>query len=117
MSNAEILEYYMNDDNGGNLIKKCVDCQFAKLPIADNWKKQYQEDFYHDLIIYLMDYPKLEKVHKEGHMNACVTRIILNQIYSSSSSFYHTYLKPIMKMNELKDIKDDNTSIWQELGK
>ena len=78
MTNAEIVEYYMNDDNGGNLPQKCVDCQFSKLAKTEPWKYQYKDDFYDDLIIILLEYnhEKLLNAHENGHMNALITRII-----------------------------------------
>lgn len=114
MTNLEIVNHYMNDDKGENLIKKCVDIQFQKLPYTDAWKQQFKEDYYHDLILELLDYDKLEKTHNEKHMNALITRIILNNLYSDSSRFYCKYLRPMMKSNEMKDkyivTVDDN--IW-----
>lgn len=110
MTNAEIVEYYMNDDNGGNLLKKCVDCQFSKLAKTEPWKYQYKDDFYSDLVILLLEYnhEKLLNAHENGHMNALITRIIQNNIYSSSSKFYTTYLKFDLMSNDLEDLQDDN---------
>ena len=109
MTNAEIVEYYMNDDNGGNLPRKCVDCQFKKLAKSEPWKYQYKEDFYDDLIVYLLTYDneKLNNAHENGHMNALITRIIQNQIYSSSSKFFTQYLRFSLKSNDLDDLIDE----------
>ena len=95
MTNGEIVDYYMNSDNGGNLPRKCVEYQFLKLARNEPWKMQYMEDFYDDLIVYLLTYDneKLNNAHENHHMNALITRIIQNQIYSSSSKFYHNYLR------------------------
>ena len=110
MSNAEIVEYYMNDDNGGNLLKKCVDCQFSKLAKTEPGKYQYKDDFYSDLVILLLEYnhEKLLDAHEHGHMNALITRIIQNNIYSKSSKFFTTYLKFDLLSNDLEDLQDDN---------
>ena len=111
MDNAEILEYYMNDDNGGNLVKKCVDFQFEKLGRKEAWKMQYKEDFYHDLIVYLLTYnnEKLNNAHENGHMNALITRMICNQIFSSSSKFYLQYLKFGLRSSDLNYVYDEDT--------
>lgn len=111
MTNAEIVEYYMNDDNGGNLIQKCVDYQFKKLAKVEPGKWQYKDDFYDDLVILLLEYnhDKLLNAHENGHMNALITRIIQNNIYSKSSKFYATYLKFNNITNDLDDLLDDDT--------
>lgn len=111
MENREILEYYMNDDNGGNLVWKCVNYQFARLKENESWKMQFREDFYHDLIIYLLTYDneKLNNAHDNGHFNALVTRIIQNQIYSSSSKFYIQYLKFDLHSSDLNWAVDEDT--------
>lgn len=103
MSNAEIVEYYMNDDNGGNLLEKCVECQFSKLAKTEPWKYQYKDDFYSDLVIILLEYnhEKLLNAHENGHMNALITRIIQNNIYSKSSKFYTNYLKFNLQTEEI----------------
>lgn len=92
MTNNEILQIYL--DNG--LIRTCVDCQFSRLCRLDPWKMQYKEDFFQDLIQIILKYDntKLNDVHGKGWMNGWLTRVILNQLYSSSSEFYTTYLKP-----------------------
>lgn len=109
LSNSEILEYYMNDDNGGNLPKKCVDYQFLKLAKTEPWKMQYKDDFYDDLIVYLLTYDnaKLNNAHENHHMNALITRIIQNQIYSSSSKFFCQYLRFPLKCDDLIDVADE----------
>jgi len=108
MTNREIIDYYMNDDNGGNLLKKCVDCQFAKMAKTEPGKYQFKDDFYDDLVIILMEYnnEKLMNAHTHGHMNALITRIIQNNIYSASSRFYVTYLKFGNQSNDLYDVPD-----------
>ena len=108
LSNAEILDYYLNNPKG-NLPKKCVDCQFAKLAKTEPWKYQYKDDFYDDLILILLQYDnkKLNNAHEGGHMNALITRIIQNNIYSSSSRFYTTYLRFNNQTDDLTDLIDE----------
>ena len=92
MTNREILDIHLKS----GLIRTCVDCQFARLCRTDPWKMQYKEDFFQDLIQIILEYDnqKLNDVQSKGWMNGWLTRVILNQIYSDSSEFYVTYLKP-----------------------
>lgn len=88
MTNEEIIDIYLK--NG--LIKRCVECQFAKL---DRGKWQFRDDFQQDLYIILEEYPnnKLLDAHINNKMNALITRIILNNVASVSSHFYRRYIK------------------------
>ena len=98
MSNKEIVEYYLN--NG--LIQTCVDCQFSKIQ-----DKQFKDDFFQDLCIILLTYDndKMMDAHQNGHFNALVSRIIINQIYSVTSPYYRDYYKYLNKMRDY--IPDD----------
>lgn len=91
-----------------NLIHTCIDCQFAKL--KDPGKQQFKEDLYQDIIIELLEYSqeKLNNAWENNHLNALVTKIIINNIYSCTSKFYKKYLKFSIKSNEL-DAYDENT--------
>lgn len=91
LSNKQIVDIYL--ENG--LIQRCVDIQFIKLPKTDYWKMEFKDDFFQDLIVFLLTYDneKINNAHYFNHMNALITRIIQNQIYSKSSKFYCQYLK------------------------
>lgn len=94
MTNDEIIKYYV--DNG--LITKCVTQQFMRMcrnSPGDTWKIQFEDDLINDLVIVLYEYDneKLNDAHNKNHMNALLTRIILNNIYSKTSLFYRKYLK------------------------
>ena len=84
MTNKEIV------DNNLNLIKQCIDCQFAGIK-----DKQFKEDFHNDLIIILYEYDnnKLVDALTHNHLNALITRIIQNQIFSKTSPYYKDYYK------------------------
>ena len=86
LSNSEIVQIYLDN----RLIKTCVECQFSKLK-----DRQYEEDFFQDLVLILLEYPndKLNDAHNNNHMNALVTRIIMNNIFSSTSRYYKDYIK------------------------
>lgn len=95
MTNAEIVDIYLK--NG--LIDKCVDCQFAKL--KEKGKLQYKEDFKHDMILELLTYDKLEKIHEEKKMNCFLTRVIQNNIFSNTSWFYRRYIRFDIRSEEI----------------
>ena len=91
LSNKEIVDKML--ENG--LIQKCVDMQFLKLPKSDYWKMEYKNDFFQDLVVWLLTYDnaKLNNAFHNHHENALITRIIQNQIYSNHSEFYLRYLR------------------------
>ena len=97
MTNKDITDIYIN--NG--LIQTCVDCQFAKL--KDKTKLQYKDDLLNDIIIalYLYDNEKMIDAHINNHMNALVTKMIINNIYSKTSKFYKDYLKFTNRTEEI----------------
>lgn len=87
-SNSEIFgECY-------ELLKECMDFQFKKLCFLDPGKRQFKEDLFQDVCIWLLTYDndKLNDAYRNKHMNALITRIIQNQIYSNSSKFFRQYL-------------------------
>lgn len=101
MTNTEIVEENIK------LIEDCVNYQFARVK-----DKQFKEDLLHDLVIELIGYSKLQKVHEEGHLNALVTRMIRNNIYSSTSWYYRRYIRPDRQGDEItereKNIPDES---------
>lgn len=86
LSNSEIVQIYLDN----RLIKTCVECQFSKLK-----DRQYEDDFLQDLVLILLEYDneKLNDAHKNNHINALITRIIINNIYSVTSKYYKNYIK------------------------
>ena len=105
MTNDEIIQYYLNS----GLINRCVDFQFAKLcktGSTNEWKKQYKDDCFQDLIVslYAYDNEKLNNIHQNKHFNAFITRWLINNVYSRTSEFYRKYLKLPMKTDfEISD--------------
>lgn len=95
MTNSEIVDFYLK--NG--LIQKCVDYQFMKQD------KTYKEDFYQDLVLELLtfDNSKLNDAHENKHMNALITRIIQNNIFSKSSWYYRRYRKWDLLTDEITE--------------
>lgn len=87
-SNSEIFgECY-------ELLKECMDFQFKKLCFLDPGKRQFKDDLLQDVCIWLLTYDneKLNDAYRNKHMNALITRIIQNQVYSNSSKFYRQYI-------------------------
>ena len=86
LSNSEIVQIYLDN----RLIKTCVECQFSKLK-----DRQYEDDFFQDLVLILLEYDneKLNNAHNNNHINALITRIIINNIYSVTSKYYKNYIK------------------------
>lgn len=104
MSNREIVDFYLS--NG--LIQKCIDCQFVKKG-KNSIEQQNKDDFFQDLIIILMEYDneKLNDAVRNGHMNALVTRIIVNNIFSTTSKYYKEYKKYGERAEEITQIMED----------
>ena len=94
LENNEIVNIYL--ENG--LIKTCVECNFAKL--GDH---TYEEDFFQDLVLILLEYDnnKMNNAHSNNHMNALLTRIIRNNIFSKTSPYYKMYKKQTDREDEI----------------
>lgn len=73
------------------LIDECITYQLAKSP--DTYK--YKEDLRQDLYVWFLTYDeaKLHNAIDNNHLNALITRIIQNWIYSASSPFYKKYVQ------------------------
>lgn len=103
IKNDVIVEQLIED----GLPRKCIDYQFSKLCKTQPWKRQYQDDMYQDLIVILYEYnnEKLNDAYRNKHLNALITRIILNSIYSASSKFYNTYIKFNARTDDLDKVE------------
>ena len=90
-----------------NLITTCIDCQFARL--REEWKKQYRDDMLQDLCVILMEYDKdkFQDAEENNHMNALITKIIQNNIYSKTSPFYKKYIRFNASSDDLDGIEED----------
>lgn len=100
MTNREILDIYLADGT----LRTCVECQFSKLN-----NKEFLEDFYNDMIILVLEYDnkKLNDVHNNGHFNAWATRIIINNLFSTTSAYYRTYVRYGQRNGELEMIYEN----------
>lgn len=86
MTNNEILQAYYP------LVKKCIHFQMNKLPKLD---KELKNDLEQEICLIMLSYnnDKLNMIHNQKHMNAFITGILRNQLHSSTSPFYRSYLK------------------------
>lgn len=90
------------------LIDDCINYQFLKLCKTDPGKKEFKMDMYQDLylILYNYDNAKLNDAYRNKHMNALITRILINQLWSSSSAFYNQYIKTMQHYKPLEWINE-----------
>lgn len=81
------------------LIDKCFDYQFSGRDTT------YKDDLKNDLILELLNYDniKLNDVHDNRHMNAFITRLIQNNVRSSTSWYYRRYVKWDRTTDEITD--------------
>lgn len=95
MTNKEIVEKYLKS----GLIDRCLDYQFAKQD------KEYKEDYKNDLILDLLEYDnaKLSDADENRHMNALLTRIIQNNIFSKTSWYYRRYIRYDRNSSEITE--------------
>ncbi len=96
-------------DGNINLLRTCVECQFSK--VKDKFTFQFIEDLYQDLYITLIEYDneKLNDAADNNHLNALISQMIINSIWSKTSPFYRKYKKFIMKSDDIyKQIEEEN---------
>lgn len=89
------------------LLQKCIQYQFNKAPC-----KEWQKDFLSDLYLILLDYDndKLNNAYENGHLNALITRITINQLHSPRSDFYKAYRKFLANKDDINDlVKGEDT--------
>ena len=65
------------------------------------------KDLCQDIYLSLLEDEKFASIYEEGHQNFWVTRIVMNNIMSSSSRYYRQYLLPIKR----------NVSIMEQITK
>lgn len=99
MTNKEIV------DGNLELIRRCVECQFAKVKTGTDM--QNEDDFYHDLILVLYDYPKLQDAYDSGHLNALVSRIVINNLFSVTSEYHKRYRRFSRQSDGLEKLDED----------
>ena len=90
------------------LLDDCIFYQFKKMKKLEPWKMQFSGDLKSDIYLTLYNYDnaKLNDAYQKGHLNALITRIIINSIFSTSSNFHSWYLKFMNKSNDFTDTPD-----------
>lgn len=108
-TNQEIVEEAVSS----GLLDDCIMYQFLKIKKSEPWKVQFSGDLKSDvyLVLYEYDNEKLNDAYRKGHLNALITRIIINSVYSNSSNFYCRYIKFMNKSNDLNDIVDTDEQL------
>lgn len=92
-----------------NIIEKCIKYQMKYYKIQSD----LFEDIFQDTVLILLEYNvgKLKDIIYKGKFNAFVTKILKNQLNSTTSAFYKTYKKPIgIPLDQLipyTDIEDE----------
>ena len=113
LSNSSIVQELIDNQ----LIEDCVYFQFLKLTMngsqTDRNKLQFKEDLFQDIIEFLLKYDnaKLNNAYQNKHLNALITRMIINQLYSNTSRFYNSYLKFDQRSDEIKSWQEPRTEI------
>ena len=67
-------------------------------------------DLCQDIYLSLLEDDKFANIVEEGHQNFWVTRIVMNNMMSSSSRYYHKYLLPLKRYVQI------NEQITKDLG-
>lgn len=101
-------EEIANEAVESGLLDDCIFYQFKKMKKLEPWKMQFSGDLKSDIYLTLYNYDniKLNDAYQKGHLNALITRIIINSIFSTSSSFFCKYLKFMNKSNDFTDTPD-----------
>lgn len=91
------------------LLQRCVRYQFNKCT-----NREWAQDFLSDLYLILLEYDneKLNDAYNNGHLNALITRIIINNLHSNTSKFFRDYRKFLRRADDIDKIAksedDDN---------
>lgn len=80
------------------LIDTCIECQCKK-----NGSMTFSADFRSDLYVILAEYPNLNEIYEQGHLNAFISGIIHNQLFSTTSKFWRTYSRFDTRTDEITD--------------
>lgn len=73
------------------LLETCNSHQCRKFNITEPEKSDLLQDLY--LWLFTYDIKKLWHAYSHNHLNALITRVLHNNLYSTTSPFYRTYKK------------------------
>lgn len=101
LSNSEIVDIYLKN----RLIKQCVECQMSKVK-----DRQFEDDLFQDTVLWMLTYDneKLNDAHINNHMNALISRYLINNIWSTTSAFYSMYYKQQNREQEITTYEEEN---------
>lgn len=91
---SDVVDYLLKT----NLLRRCVECQVVKMK-----DKQFMDDIEQDAWVWIMTYDeeKLINAYTNGHLNALISRYLINNLFSKTSPFYKTYLKQSDREDEI----------------
>ena len=98
MTKREVIEYIANNRIVEEIVKNIAGT-------ADDDLKDLIQDIYLDL--YNKDERLLIKLFKENSIKFFLTKIVFNNVYSSTSRFYTTYKKNNNKKVNIEDLDYD----------
>lgn len=83
------------------LIETCCECQIAKRPS----EKPLLNDLIQDMWVWAMTYDekKLVNAYSHHHLNALITRTIVNNIWSTQSPFFKNYHRQESRQTEITE--------------
>lgn len=101
MENREIVNIYLKS----GLIKQCVECQMSKIK-----DRQFEDDLFQDTVVWMLTYDndKLNDAHINNHMNALISRYLINNIWSKTSTYYNTYYRQSNREQEITTYEEEN---------
>lgn len=97
----EIIDYALNS----GLLRRCVECQVAKTKGNMEWI----DDLTQDLYLWMAEYDeeKLKDAYENNHLNALISRVLINWLWSTTSPYHRTYRKFIANSDEItKEIEE-----------
>lgn len=106
MERQEIVNYALES----GLLRRCCECQVAR----SNGDREWLDDLTQDMWVWLMTYDldKLVDAYESNHLNALMTKVIINNLYSTTSPYHKTYRKFINSTDEITqkelDIPDED---------
>lgn len=89
-TNLEIVQEVLDS----RLLEDCVGFQLRKVKMTEPDKYRCKKDMFQDMVVWLLTYDndKLNDAYRKNHMNALITRILINQIFSKASKFFRDYI-------------------------
>ena len=81
----EIVDYTIKS----GLLRQCVECQVAKSKSDKQWADDIEQEMWMWMLTY--DIEKLSDAYENNHLNALISKVLVNQIFSKTSPFHKNY--------------------------